>query len=69
MTDWAANGQLMRRSVVSRLQVAVSMASTADIQRAAEFLEFAYEQKTGKRSQRALSRAAQRERARRSRAA
>ena len=56
-------GQYLRRAALSRLHSAVSMATAADIVRAADFLEFANVQKSGKRQQRAMARAAQRQRA------
>ena len=66
--DLRAIGQYMRRTVLSRLHSAMSMSTTADLERAAQFLEFANDQKRGKREQRAISRVQQRQR-QRSRAA
>ncbi len=55
-------GQYLRREALSRLHVAVSMATAADIVRAADFLTFANAQKRGKKQQRAFARAAQQQR-------
>lgn len=63
-------GQYLRRAALSRLHAALSMACAADIVRAADFLEFANQQKRGKKQQRAFARAAQQQRmGRRGRAA
>lgn len=44
---------------MERLQLAIRTATTADLQRAAQFLEFAYQVRKGCNKQRAGARAAQ----------
>jgi hypothetical protein len=45
-------GQVMRSVVVRRLQAAMSMATSGELQRAAQFLEFARQVRYGKKAQR-----------------
>lgn len=49
----------VRNQVVARLVRAMSKATTGDLQRAAEFLEFAWDVRKGCREQRGKSRRAQ----------
>lgn len=54
-----AVAESMRNKVVARLVRAISRATTGDLQRAAEFLEFAREVRTGCTKQRQRARAKQ----------
>lgn len=46
------DGQVMRSVVMRRLQAAMSMATSSELQRAAQFLEFARQVRYGKKAQR-----------------